>query len=64
MRSSSPSVLMQLLWTDRVVLDKILLGDSTEAVIEEIHEYLTAIGNKIRAGEVPRKDFIINAVCL
>ncbi|TIC20656.1 hypothetical protein E3Q13_00361 [Wallemia mellicola] len=42
------------------VLDQILSGDSTEVVVEHIHDYLTEMGESIRNGKVPLDDYIIN----
>ncbi|KAI0077749.1 DNA polymerase alpha catalytic subunit [Panus rudis PR-1116 ss-1] len=41
------------------VLDRILSGEATEVVVEQIHEYLTSMGEDIRAGKVKLDDFII-----
>ncbi|KAF8920856.1 hypothetical protein CPB85DRAFT_1372860 [Mucidula mucida] len=41
------------------VLDKILSGDPTEIVVEEIHEYLTTIGQNIREGKIKLDEFIV-----
>ncbi|SCZ87769.1 BZ3500_MvSof-1268-A1-R1_Chr2-3g05237 [Microbotryum saponariae] len=41
------------------VLDCILSGESTEVVIEQIHEYLSTLGERIRAGVVPVDEYII-----
>lgn len=53
-------------WTDpyclpahRYVLDRVLSGEATETVIEQIHEYLTSLGEKIRSGQVPLEHYII-----
>jgi hypothetical protein len=43
----------------RYVLDKILSGEPTEVVIEQIHDYLTSLGENIRAGSVPLEQYII-----
>jgi len=43
----------------RYVLDRVLSGDPTETVIEQIHEYLTTLGENIRAGQVPLEHYII-----
>lgn len=45
------------------VLKEVLSGDATENVVEKIHEYLTQLGEAVRAGEVPLEDFIIFKVC-
>ncbi|PWN51312.1 hypothetical protein IE53DRAFT_386318 [Violaceomyces palustris] len=41
------------------VLEQILSGNSTEQVVEEIHEYLTKVGEEVRASKVSLEDFII-----
>ncbi|KAI5895199.1 uncharacterized protein SCHCODRAFT_02572448 [Schizophyllum commune H4-8] len=41
------------------VLDRILSGEPTEIVVEEIHEYLAKIGEDVRGGKVPLDEFII-----
>ena len=43
----------------KYVLDKILSGQPTEVVVEEIHDYLTSLGENIRAGKVPLEQYII-----
>ena len=43
----------------RYVLDQILSGEATEVVVENIHEYLTTVGEDVRAGKVKLDDFII-----
>lgn len=43
----------------RYVLDQILSGEATEIVVEKIHEYLTTVGEDVRAGKVKLDDFII-----
>lgn len=47
----------------RYVLDRILSGNPTEIVVEEIHEYLTTTGQNIKEGKVKIDDFIIFKVC-
>ncbi|BGP09423.1 DNA-directed DNA polymerase alpha catalytic subunit pol1 [Rhodotorula toruloides] len=42
------------------VLDMILSAKATETVIEEIHEYLADLGEKIRNGFKPLDDYIIH----
>lgn len=44
------------------VLDQILSGEAIEVVVEKIHEYLTNLGNDVRAGKVPMEKFIIHKV--
>ncbi|BGP49603.1 DNA-directed DNA polymerase alpha catalytic subunit pol1 [Rhodotorula kratochvilovae] len=41
------------------VLDMILSAKATETVVEEIHEYLVDLGEKIRGGLKPLDDYII-----
>ncbi|PFH53233.1 hypothetical protein AMATHDRAFT_54925 [Amanita thiersii Skay4041] len=41
------------------VLERILSGDLTETAIENIHEYLTSVGENVRNGKVRLEDFII-----
>ena len=45
--------------THRDVLDMILSAKATETVIEEIHEYLVDLGEKIRGGLKPLDDYIV-----
>lgn len=40
----------------------ILSAKATETVIEEIHEYLSDLGEKIRNGFKPLDDYIIHKV--
>lgn len=47
----------------RYVLDQILSGEDTEIVVENIHEYLSTIGENIRAGTLGVDEFIIFKVC-
>lgn len=44
------------------VLDQILSGEATETVMENIHEYLTTIGQQVRAGKIKLDEFIIHKV--
>jgi hypothetical protein len=46
----------------RDVLDMILSAKATEVVIEEIHEYLAELGERVRNGLKPVEDFIIYKV--
>lgn len=46
----------------RYVLDQVLSGESTEVVVELIHEYLTTVGEEVRAGKAKMEDFIIYKV--
>ncbi|SJL03302.1 related to POL1-DNA-directed DNA polymerase alpha, 180 KD subunit [Armillaria ostoyae] len=41
------------------VLEQILSGESTEIVVEQIHEYLTTIGKNVNEGKVKLDDFIV-----
>ncbi|KAK2465466.1 hypothetical protein APHAL10511_002358 [Amanita phalloides] len=41
------------------VLEQILSGDPIEIVIENIHEYLTTVGDDVRSGKIKLEDFII-----
>ncbi|OCF33996.1 DNA polymerase alpha subunit A [Kwoniella heveanensis BCC8398] len=41
------------------VLKEVLSGESTEIVVERIHELLTNLGEGVRNGAVPLEDFII-----
>lgn len=43
----------------RYVLEQILSGESTEVVVEQIHEYLTTIGKNVNEGKVKLDDFIV-----
>ncbi|KAF9482567.1 DNA polymerase alpha catalytic subunit [Pholiota conissans] len=45
--------------TSQYVLDQILSGEATEDVVENIHEYLTTLGENIRKGAIKQEDFII-----
>ncbi|KAH8929184.1 hypothetical protein BT69DRAFT_1307109 [Atractiella rhizophila] len=40
-------------------LDKILSGEPTEVVVEEIHEYLRTESARVRAGEIDLEEFVI-----
>ncbi|ESK87837.1 dna polymerase alpha catalytic subunit [Moniliophthora roreri MCA 2997] len=42
------------------VLNQILSGEATEIIIEQIHEYLTSVGQNVRAGKIKLDDFIIH----
>jgi DNA polymerase alpha subunit A len=42
------------------VLDRILSGEATEIVVERIHEYLTTMGEDVRAGKIKLDEFIIH----
>ncbi|PPQ85267.1 hypothetical protein CVT25_010040 [Psilocybe cyanescens] len=42
------------------VLEQILSGEATENVVENIHEYLTNIGESIRSGSIKIDDYIVN----
>lgn len=41
------------------VLDRILSGEATETVVEQIHDYLVTIGEDVRAGKVKLDEFIV-----
>ena len=43
----------------RYVLEQILSGETTENVVEKIHDYLRTIGENVREGKVLMDDFII-----
>jgi hypothetical protein len=42
------------------VLEQVLSGEPTEICIEKIHDYLTTVGEKVKAGQVDVDEFIIN----
>lgn len=42
------------------VLEQILSGEATEIVVEKIHEYLSTMGENVRAGKVKLEEFIIH----
>jgi len=42
------------------VLDQILSGETTEVVVERIHEHLTTIGDDVRCGKIKLDEFIIH----
>lgn len=44
---------------NRYVLDRILSGEATETVVEQIHDYLVTIGEDVRAGKVKLDEFIV-----
>ena len=46
--------------TSQYVLEQILSGETTEVVVEQIHDYLTKMGHTIRDGQIQLEDFIIN----
>ena len=46
----------------RYVLEQILSGEATETVVENIHEYLTTIGEQVRGGKIKLDEFIIHKV--
>lgn len=48
--------------TSSYVLKQILSGQSTEVVVEAIHEYLETVGKGVRNGDVQLDDFIIHKV--
>ncbi|KAL5492315.1 POL1 [Sanghuangporus weigelae] len=41
------------------LLDKILSGEATETVVEQIHEYLSKLGEDVRSGKIGLDKFII-----
>ncbi|KAJ6624905.1 DNA polymerase alpha catalytic subunit [Mycena sp. CBHHK59/15] len=41
------------------VLDQILSGEATEDVVQNIHDYLTTVGQNVREGKVKVDDFIV-----
>ena len=41
------------------VLKQILSGEATEVVVEHIHDYLEAIGKRVRANEIDLEEYII-----
>ncbi|ODN75148.1 hypothetical protein L202_06353 [Cryptococcus amylolentus CBS 6039] len=41
------------------VLKEILSGESTEVVVQNVHDYLIQVGEAVRNNEVPLEDFII-----
>jgi DNA polymerase alpha subunit A len=43
----------------RYVLGRILSGDSTDDVVESIHDYLSTVSNNVRTGQVQVEDFTI-----
>lgn len=43
----------------RFVLEQILSGDPTEVVVENIHEYLSKIGEDVRASRIGLEEFIV-----
>jgi len=47
---------------NRYVLDQILSGEATETVVERVHEYLTTLGEDVRAGKMRLDEFIIYKV--
>ncbi|KAF9006961.1 hypothetical protein BDQ17DRAFT_1351161 [Cyathus striatus] len=42
------------------VLEQILSGEATEIVVENIHEYLSTVGENVRTGKTKLDDFIIH----
>ncbi|KAJ7132213.1 hypothetical protein C8R44DRAFT_773372 [Mycena epipterygia] len=42
------------------VLDQILSGEATEDVVQNIHDYLTTIGQNVREGKVKLDEFIVH----
>jgi DNA polymerase elongation subunit (family B) len=60
--SRSIAIRNQTLILQRNVLELILSGEATEIVVEQIHEYLRDMGNRVRGGKIKMEDFIINKV--
>ena len=48
----------------RYVLNQILSGEATETVVENIHEYLSTIGENIRGNKIGLEEFIIFKVSI
>ena len=46
------------------MLNQILSGDATETVVENIHEYLSTIGQNIRDNKIAVEEFIVFKVML
>ncbi|KAJ3722638.1 DNA polymerase family B-domain-containing protein [Lentinula raphanica] len=42
------------------VLGRILSGEPTEIVVEQIHDYLTSVGDNVRAGTYQLDEYVIN----
>ncbi|KAJ4470185.1 DNA polymerase family B-domain-containing protein [Lentinula aciculospora] len=42
------------------VLNRILSGEATEIVVEQIHEYLTSVGENVRGGTYQLDEYVIN----
>ncbi|KAJ3994278.1 DNA polymerase family B-domain-containing protein [Lentinula boryana] len=42
------------------VLGRILSGEATEIVVEQIHDYLTSVGENVRAGTYQLDEYVIN----
>ncbi|KAF9069049.1 DNA polymerase alpha catalytic subunit [Rhodocollybia butyracea] len=42
------------------VLGRILSGEATEIVVEQIHDYLTSVGENVRGGTCPLDEYVIN----
>ena len=40
-------------------MNQILSGEATETVVENIHEYLSTMGERIRKGKIGLEEFII-----
>lgn len=41
------------------MLKEILSGEATENVVSKIHDVLTALGTRVRSGDLPIEEFII-----
>ncbi|KAF5385639.1 hypothetical protein D9757_005457 [Collybiopsis confluens] len=46
----------------RYVLEKILSGEATEIVVEQIHDYLTSVGENVRTGTYQVEEYVIHKV--
>ena len=46
----------------RYILDQVLSGESTETVVENIHDYLTKLSEEVRNGKIKTNDYIIYKV--
>ncbi len=44
----------------RFTLNHLLSGEMTEVAVENIHEYLTRVGQEVRGGKIPLEEYIIN----
>lgn len=46
----------------RYVLDQILSGEAAEDAVQQIHDYLTTVGQNVREGKVKLEEFIVHKV--